>query len=227
MKPTDSTLIRKTIWPILVAGVLTGQAAAASFQLDVEARKKIEAEAQRLIDEHHTPGIGVGIMSDGEIIYAKGFGMANLETGTKVTPDSVFVIGSNTKQFTAVAIVLLSEQAKLRLDDPLSKFFPDFPRGEVTLRHLLTHSSGIHPVMIPGGLPTPEQRVNLRTAADLVPIIQGQTNLYDFDPGTSSILQLRLHFAGRDYRKSLGLVARPFFQASPLRSSGHDGKRAG
>jgi D-alanyl-D-alanine carboxypeptidase len=138
------------------------------------------------VDEHQTPGIAVGIMSEGQIVYAKGFGMANLETGTKVTADSVFAIGSNTKQFTAVSIVLLSEQGKLRLDDRLSKFFPDFPRGnEVTLRHLLTHTSGIHPVMIPGGLPTPEQRINLRSAADLVPIIQGQINLYDFAPGTS------------------------------------------
>jgi D-alanyl-D-alanine carboxypeptidase len=186
MKTTNSTIISKVILPFLLAGVLAGQAAAASFQLDAAAREKIEAEAQRLIDEHHTPGIGIGIMSDGGIIYARGFGMANLETGTKVTPDSAFVIGSNTKQFTAVAIMLLSEQGKLSLDDPLSKYFPVFPKGDkVTLRHLLTHSSGIHPVMIPGGLPTPEQRATLRTAADLVPIIQGQINLYDFEPGTS------------------------------------------
>ncbi len=186
MKTLLSTIGRLAFLPILLVEIIAVQAAAASFQLDAAAQKKIETEAQRLIDEQKTPGIAVGIMKDGQIIYAKGFGLANLETGTKVTPDSVFEIGSNTKQFTAASIVLLSEQGKLGLGDRLSKFFPDFPRGdEVTLRHLLTHSSGIHPVMIPGGLPTPEQRINLRSAADLVPIIQGQPNLYDFDPGAS------------------------------------------
>lgn len=157
---------------------------AASFELDAAMRRQIETEAQRLIDQQHTPGLAIGIISDGQVIYAQGFGWANLETGTKVTPDSVFAIGSNTKQFTATAIMLLVERGKLALSDRLSKFFPDFPRGgEVTLRHLLTHSSGIHPVMVPGGLPTAEQRVNLRAAADLVPIIAGQVNLYDFEPG--------------------------------------------
>jgi D-alanyl-D-alanine carboxypeptidase len=186
MPPALSTLFSKALAPLFLAVVLAAQPAAARFQLDAAGREKIEAEAQRLIAEQHTPGVAVAIMSEGQIVYAKGFGFANLETGTPVSPDSVFVIGSNTKQFTAVAIMLLAEQGKLRLDDPLSKYFPDFPRGnEVTLRHLLTHTSGIHPVMVPGGLPTPEQRVGLRTAADLVPIIQGQINLYDFEPGTS------------------------------------------
>jgi D-alanyl-D-alanine carboxypeptidase len=186
MKTMISALTVRAILALMLAGMLAGRAAAAGYELNATAREKIEAEAQRLIHGQHTPGIAIGIMSKGQIIYAKGFGWANLETGTNVTPDSVFGIGSNTKQFTAVAIVLLSEQGKLGLDDPLSKFFPDFPRArEVTLRHLLTHSSGIHPVMVPGGLPTPEQRVMLRSAADLVPIIQGQTKLYDFDPGTS------------------------------------------
>lgn len=184
---TRSPRARTLRFALLVAtAAFAARPAAARFELDSAGRERIEAEAQRLVDQQLAPGVAVGIMRDGEIVYAKGFGFANLETGTPVTPDSIFKIGSNTKQFTAAAIVLLSEQAKLRLDDRLSKFFPDFPRGnEVTLRHLLTHSSGIHPVMIPGGLPTPEQRARLRTAADLVPIIQGQANLYDFDPGTS------------------------------------------
>ena len=181
-----ATLVRHVLPWLLVASALMAQSAPARFELDAADRLKIETAAQRLIDERQTPGIAVAIMREGQIIYAQGFGFANLETATPASPESVFVIGSNTKQFTAVAIVLLAEQGKLRLDDRLSKYFPDFPRGhEVTLRHLLTHASGIHPVMVPGGLPTPEQRINLHTAADLVPIIQGQTDLYDFDPGTS------------------------------------------
>ena len=62
-----------------------------------------------------------------------------------VTPETKFRIGSITKQFTAAAILKLAEDKKLAITDPLSKFFPDFPRGgEITLHHLLTHTSGIH-----------------------------------------------------------------------------------
>lgn len=186
MRTSTSTAIGKAILPIALAGALAGPAVAAGFQLDAAALEKINTEAQRLIDEHRTPGLAIGIMSEGKVIYAKGFGQANLETDTKVMPDSVFKIGSMTKQFTAASIMLLEERGKLDIDDPLSKFFPDFPRGtEVTLRQLLTHTSGIHPVMVPGAPPTPEQRVKIRSAADFVLVIQGQTTLYDFEPGTS------------------------------------------
>jgi CubicO group peptidase (beta-lactamase class C family) len=125
-------------------------------------------------------------MSEGKIIYAKGFGLANLETGTKVTPDSVFMIGSITKQFTAAAIMVLAEQGKLTVDDPISRYFPDFPRGqEVTIRQLLTHTSGVRTIMMPGAPPTPEQALKLRTTADVVALIRGLPDLYDFQPGTS------------------------------------------
>src|SRR5438874_1601192 len=138
MQTSTSTIIGKAVLPIALAGVVAGQAAAAGFQLDEAARKKIDAEARRLIDEHHAPGLAIGVMNGGEILYAKAFGSANLETGTEVTPDTVFLIGSITKQFTAAAIVMLAEQGKLKIDDPISSYFPDFPRGgEVTIRQLL------------------------------------------------------------------------------------------
>lgn len=91
------------------------------------------------------PGAAVIVVKDGKVIFRKGHGMANLELGVPVEPDMVFRIGSITKQFTAVAILMLVEQGKLSLNDSISKFLPDYPtQGHViTIKHLLTHTSGI------------------------------------------------------------------------------------
>ncbi|MBW6537559.1 MAG: beta-lactamase family protein [Mariniphaga sp.] len=93
----------------------------------------------------NTPGCALGIIKDGELIYAKGYGLANMEYDIPNAPSSVFRIGSTSKQFTAACIILLAEQGKLNLNDNLKGFFPDFPdyAEEITLRHLLNHTSGI------------------------------------------------------------------------------------
>src|ERR1039457_1928807 len=91
------------------------------------------------------PGAAVIVVRDGEIIYRKGHGLANLELGVPIEPDMVFRLGSIGKQFTAVAILMLTEQGKLALDDPITKFLPDYPTHDhlITIEHLLTHTSGI------------------------------------------------------------------------------------
>ena len=93
------------------------------------------------------PGAAVIVVKDGKVVFRKGYGMANLELGVPVEPDMVFRLGSITKQFTAVAILMLVEQGKLSLDDDLTKFLPDYPtKGQkITITHLLTHTSGIKP----------------------------------------------------------------------------------
>ena len=93
-----------------------------------------------------SPGAAVLVAKDGKILFKKGYGYSNIGDHVSITPETKFRIGSITKQFTAAAILKLKEQGKLDLNDPLSKYLPDFPRGqEVTLHHLLTHTSGIHP----------------------------------------------------------------------------------
>lgn len=93
----------------------------------------------------NTPGCALGIMKNGELIYAKGYGLANMEYDIPNSASSVFRIGSTSKQFTAACIVLLAEQGKLSLDDNLKNHFPDFPEyaKQITVRHLLNHTSGI------------------------------------------------------------------------------------
>jgi D-alanyl-D-alanine carboxypeptidase len=93
----------------------------------------------------HAPGAAVIIVKDRQILLRKGYGMANLEWGIPNTPGTVFRIGSVTKQFTAVASLMLVEQGKLDLQDPIEKFLPGYPaHGHIiTVEHLLTHTSGI------------------------------------------------------------------------------------
>jgi CubicO group peptidase (beta-lactamase class C family) len=96
-------------------------------------------------DNTTSPGCSLGVVREGEMIYKRGYGMANLEYGIALSPRSVFRTGSVGKQFTAMAIAVLDQQGELSLDDPLSKFFPEFPgwADEITIRHLVHHTSGI------------------------------------------------------------------------------------
>ncbi|MDZ7692158.1 MAG: serine hydrolase domain-containing protein [Balneolaceae bacterium] len=90
------------------------------------------------------PGGVVGVIRDGEIVFSEGYGMANLTYDVPFTTDTPSNIGSVSKQFTAFAIMLLAEQSKLSLDDPVREHIPELPAFDstVTLRHLLTHTSG-------------------------------------------------------------------------------------
>ncbi len=129
-----------------------------------------------------TPGVAVLVSKDGEILYSRGFGFASLEHSVPVTPQTKFRIGSITKQFTAAAILRLQEQGKLSVSDPLSKYLPDFPRGnQVTLHQLLNHTSGIHSYTNdPDFLET--VTVPIESTEKLIESFQNDP--YDFEPGT-------------------------------------------
>jgi CubicO group peptidase (beta-lactamase class C family) len=96
-------------------------------------------------NQKNVPGGALGIIKDGALLYAKGYGMANLEYDIPNSASSVFRIASTSKQFTAACIILLKEQGKLALDDTLQELFPDFPdyAKKITIKHLLNHTSGI------------------------------------------------------------------------------------
>lgn len=96
-------------------------------------------------DTKDGPGGSIGIIKDGELIYSKGYGLANLEYEIPNSASSVFRIASTSKQFTAACIILLAEKGLLNLQDDLKRIFPDFPAyaNEITISHLLNHTSGI------------------------------------------------------------------------------------
>lgn len=93
----------------------------------------------------NTPGCTIGIIRNDSLIYAKGYGMANLEYAAPNTPETIFHMASVSKQFTAWSIILLARQGKLALDDDIHKYLPWFPdlKEKITIRHLLNHTSGI------------------------------------------------------------------------------------
>jgi len=101
----------------------------------------IIAQIKRL----HVPGASIAIVRDGHITKAQGYGFANLELRSPATKETVYEIGSTSKQFTATAVMMLVEEGKVRLDDTITKYFPEAPQAwrGVTIRHLLTHTSGI------------------------------------------------------------------------------------
>lgn len=106
--------------------------------------KKIDSLITGEFNDPDGPGGVFMIAQKGKIIYRKAFGKANLELDANLTPDYVFQIGSMTKQFTAISILMLEEQGKLNVQDPVSKYIKDYPSGDkITIHHLLTHTSGI------------------------------------------------------------------------------------
>ena len=94
------------------------------------------------------PGVVAAVIQDGRIVYENAFGMADLERGVALTPRSVFEIGSVSKQFTAMCILLLEQDGKLSLDDDVRDYFPELPEYEhpITIRHLLHHTSGMRDI---------------------------------------------------------------------------------
>lgn len=107
--------------------------------------QSIDELASEMLTSHGAVGLSIAVARNGEIIHAEAYGLAEVEHGVEANADTLFRIGSVTKQFTAAAVMKLVEQGKLSLDDELATFFPDFPmHGHiVTIRHLLTHTSGI------------------------------------------------------------------------------------
>lgn len=140
-----------TLILLLIVQVVLGQGkkapAGKDATLGTALPQNLEAEIDAIFKQAypiHGPGATVLIAKDDKVVYRKAFGMANLELNVAMTPENVLQLGSITKQFTAVAILMLMEQGKLSLQDPLSNFIADFPRGdEITLHHLLNHTSGI------------------------------------------------------------------------------------
>ncbi|MFH1572386.1 MAG: serine hydrolase domain-containing protein, partial [Acidobacteriota bacterium] len=96
-------------------------------------------------DKPGSPGCALGVIQEGKLIYARGYGMANLEHSIPITPQTIFDLGSTSKQITAASVVLLAQEGKLELDDDVRKYVPEIPTygAPVTIRHLVHHTSGL------------------------------------------------------------------------------------
>lgn len=136
--------------PVLLAFALTCIAAftgtAGAQELDVDRLEHVaDSMAYHYIAEGEMPGVTLAVAQDGEVLFRKGYGVADAEMEVAAGPETVYRIGSLTKQFTAAAVMRMVEEGELSLDDPITDYLPDYPtQGHtVTIRHLLNHTSGI------------------------------------------------------------------------------------
>ncbi|HXT26371.1 MAG TPA: serine hydrolase [Candidatus Eisenbacteria bacterium] len=131
-----------------------------------------------------SPGCALAVVRSGKAIYEKGYGLANIEQNVSITPQSVFDIGSTSKQFTAASILLLEKQGKLSLNDDIRKYLPEIPDygHRITILHLLNHTSGLRDYLTLfelAGINTD----SVTTDEDALAIIANQKAL-NFEPGS-------------------------------------------
>lgn len=113
-------------------------------QLTTVEQSKVDELFKRW-NSNASPGAALGIIKDGKLVYAKGYGMADLEHDIPITDNTIFYIGSVSKQFVTMCLLLLEEQGKLNLDDRVQKYLPDFPEynAPLTIRNFIHHTSGV------------------------------------------------------------------------------------
>jgi CubicO group peptidase (beta-lactamase class C family) len=168
---------------------------------------KVDSIANQVLQSTGVPSASVAVVTHGRLAYAHAYGMANLEPRTPASADMRYAIGSISKQFTASAILLLAQDGKLSLDDPVSRLVPGLTRGnEVTVREVLSHTSGyqdfwpqdyVMPMMLKAA--TPQSIVDRWGKQPL-----------DFDPGTRwQYSNTNYTIAGMIVEKASGV---PFFQ---------------
>jgi D-alanyl-D-alanine carboxypeptidase len=127
----------------LLAGLLAASGALGASPPAPSFETRIDAAAAAVLKSTGVPGASVAVIRDDKVVLQKAYGQGRLEPPTAANPAMRFAVGSISKQFTAAAVMLLVEQGKLRLDDPVSRFFPALTRsGEVRVRDLLNHTSG-------------------------------------------------------------------------------------
>ncbi|MDK6077874.1 serine hydrolase domain-containing protein [Massilia varians] len=127
--------MRMSIPFVLMAGLCAGTVRADA----------IDDAIERMMRSRQVPGLALVVVKDGKIVRERGYGLANVEHGVPVTPDTVFQSASTGKTFTAALILLLEKDGKLKLDDPISRYLDNTPPAwaGITIRHLLTHTSGL------------------------------------------------------------------------------------
>lgn len=135
-------------------------------------------------DHTDSPGCALGVSQNGTPMYTRGYGMANLEYDLAISPASVFHLASVSKQFTALAVLLLARDGKLSLDDDVRRYIPELPEygHRITLRHLLTHTSGLRDQWALIGLARGRFEEDLITEGDVLDVVTRQRAV-NFAPG--------------------------------------------
>jgi CubicO group peptidase (beta-lactamase class C family) len=151
-------------------------------------KNNLEAKIDSLIPisvNDSTPGLVVGIVQNGELVYSKGYGLANLSYGIQNDPKMVYNIGSVSKQFLGYSFAILHVKGDLNIDDPVNKYLEDWPEFEytVTLRHLLTHTSGYREAYTMSNLAGRIIGIDRLSQEECLEVVRKQPQL-EFTPGS-------------------------------------------
>jgi CubicO group peptidase (beta-lactamase class C family)/lysophospholipase L1-like esterase len=188
-------------WPaVLLAAALAAQSTPAAESPPVS-----EADVDALFSSwgELTPGCAVGVSQSGRIVVEKAYGMADLEHDVPNRPDTIFEAGSVSKQFTAAAVLLLAQDGKLSLDDPVRKYLPELPdhAASITIRQVLQHTSGLRDWGSIEDIAGWPRGSRVYTHAHVLDILSRQSAL-NFAPGT------RWSYSNSGYNLAVMLVSR-------------------
>ncbi len=181
-------------------------------------KSRIDTIATDVLKETGVPSASIAVVQDGKLVYTHAYGMARLQPAMAATTDMRYSIGSISKQFTAAAILLLQQEGKLSLDDPVGKYIPGLTDGDqVTIREILSHTSGYEDYW-------PEDYVMVTmmkpTTAQQILDVWGKKPL-DFDPGTQwQYSNTNFVIAGRIVEKVTGEPLMKFLEQHIFRPLG-------
>jgi methyl acetate hydrolase len=214
----------------LIAALLLSVTLAQGQSLTPKGATDIDMLFQRAVDQGLAPGVVAVVASKNKVLYYKAFGMQDVAARKPMAADSIFRIASMTKPVTSAAIMLLQEQGKLRLDDPVSKYLPEFKdrevvanfnpadssfttrkaAGEVLIRHLLSHTSGLAYSFSNTTVGPLQQKIG-KPAEDL-PLL--------YDPGTKWTYSGSTKVLGRVVEKASGMPLDRFLDDNFLKPLG-------
>src|ERR1051326_4725247 len=171
--------MRKVLAGMIIC--LCGGTALAQMPASEDLANRIDAIAKQMLSRPHA-GISVAVARDGQVVFARGYGLANLEHSVGVTPETVFHIASISKNILAAVVLQLVDEGKLRLDDDVTKYVPEAPTDghHVTIQQLLNHTSGIYSFT---SLPDAANNERLElTHEQVLGLIKNKP--FEFEPGT-------------------------------------------
>jgi D-alanyl-D-alanine carboxypeptidase len=166
-------MVKKRLSVLILTAMMTLTVAGPSLSAQTPGQEDLAKRIDAVMSEVYKPGqpgAAVIVRKHGQTVLRKGYGLADLELQIPLEPDMVFRLGSLTKQFTALSILMLAEQGKLGLQDEITKFLPDYPTQgrKITVEHLLTHTSGIQSYTdMPEWLPLWRKDFTLKELIDL------------------------------------------------------------
>jgi CubicO group peptidase (beta-lactamase class C family) len=218
-------MTKKILFNLLLSVfMLPGMAALPDSKDDQDSREipGLEGQIDKLLSRYYRPGEPGAVViavKKGNVVFCRAYGMADLELGVELRPDMILGIGSVSKPFTATAVMILVERGILSLDDPVTRFIPDYPTQDhtVTIRHLLSHTSGIPEIHgVEGYWDLIREEISPSGLIDLF-----KDRPLDFSPGEKwNYSNSNYHLLGRIIEIASGQPFQEFLQENVLEPSG-------